>query len=599
MTSLGKKNMPPFYWALFRKIALIIIVVSIIPLVLVSTSLYLQFRTSYREKVYAHLRELVHKHAQNIDSFLNQRMADIRFLARSFGYEALSNETFLQEKLATLQQKYGPVFVDLGVINAAGEQVAYAGPFKLARARYAESDWFQKTVQRKRFISDVFLGFRGLPHFIVAVQNIHGGEPWILRATIDFERFNSLVENIRIGETGFAFILNKQGILQTTFVTGLKHIPPDDPIYKEFLERPPGNPGSKVQIEIRPDHSGADHVYATIFLKNNQWLLVYQQRAADAFADLNRSFAITTVLMIFGFCSVVVMAVTLSWRTVDRIRAMDEEKRILNYKVIQTGKLALVGELAAGVAHEINNPVAIMVEEAGWIGDLLEEDPDCSQNLDEFRRALDQIKNQGKRCKEITQKLLSFARKSDGAVQEVNLNDLLEELLGLSAQRAKFSLVEVKTDFQPNLPHVQVSLSELQQVFLNLINNAIDSMEKAGGVLNVATRSQGDSIVVTIADTGTGIPTANRNRIFYPFFTTKPVGKGTGLGLSICYGIIEKVGGRIEVESEVDVGTTFSIHFPIDNRSAGSDANKKKNSIEKTSLDRLSILTSHCEEEKL
>ncbi len=255
--------------------------------------------------------------------------------------------------------------------------------------------------------------------------------------------------------------------------------------------------------------------------------------------------------------------------------------------------------MAAGVAHEINNPVAIMVEEAGWIGDLLEEDPDCSQNLDEFRRALDQIKNQGKRCKEITQKLLSFARKSDGAIQEVNLNDLLEELLGLSAQRAKFSLVEVKTDFQPNLPHVQVSLSELQQVFLNLINNAIDSMEKAGGVLNVATRSQGDSIVVTIADTGTGIPTANLNRIFYPFFTTKPVGKGTGLGLSICYGIIEKVGGRIEVESEVDVGTTFSIHFPIDNRSAGSDANKKKNSIEKTSLDRLSILTSHSEEEKL
>jgi two-component system NtrC family sensor kinase len=596
MTSFRKRNMPPFYWALIRKIALIIIVVSIIPLVLVSSSLYLQFRSSYREKVYAHLRELVHKHAQNIDSFLNQRMADVRFLARSFGYEALGNETFLQEKLATLQQKYGPVFVDLGVINAAGEQVAYAGPFKLARARYAEADWFQKTVQKKRFISDVFLGFRGLPHFIVAVQNIHGSEPWILRATIDFERFNSLVENIRIGETGFAFILNKQGILQTTSVSGLKLIPPDDPIYKEFLERPPANQG-KVQIEIRPDDSGVDHLYATIFLKNNQWLLVYQQRAADAFADLNRSFAITTVLMILGVCSVVAMAVTLSWRTVDRIRATDEEKRILNHKVIQTGKLALVGELAAGVAHEINNPVAIMVEEAGWIGDLLEEDPDCSQNLDEFHRALDQIKNQGKRCKDITQKLLSFARKSDGAVQDVNINDLLEELLALSAQRAKFGLVEVKTDYQTNLPHVQVSLSELQQVFLNLINNAIDSMEKAGGVLNVATRSQGDCVVVTIADTGTGIPAANLNRIFYPFFTTKPVGKGTGLGLSICYGIIEKVGGRIEIESEVDVGTTFSVHFPIGNRRTGTTEKNKVSSNENMSLDRLSILTSHREED--
>ena len=205
-----------------------------------------------------------------------------------------------------------------------------------------------------------------------------------------------------------------------------------------------------------------------------------------------------------------------------------------------------------------------MVEEAGWIGDLLEEEEfKHTQNLAELERALEQIKTQGKRCKEITHKLLSFARKTDGVTQEVNINDLLEELVSLSAQRAKYSMVELKIDFDKELPNLKVSLSELQQVFLNLINNAIDAMEKRGGTLALSTRQRHEAILVELADTGCGIAAANLNRIFDPFFTTKPVGRGTGLGLSICFGIINKLGGKIEVESAVDVGTKFRIYLPL------------------------------------
>ena len=472
-----------------------------------------------------------------------------------------------------MQKDYGPVFVDLGVVNADGKQIAYAGPFKLYKVHYSDAEWFQQAVQRKYFISDVFLGLRGLPHFIVAVKTSRNGHTWILRSTIDFVAFNNLVESIRLGETGFAIILNKDGKLQTTPISKpLLDTSPAKSIYAEFLENPVRSQNN-IRVKVKPDGSGHKTIFVASFLKDGDWLLVYQQHFADAFADLNKTFTITTIMMLLGPLCIIIMAITLSKIIVNRIADIDEEKQLMNAKVVETGKLASVGELAAGVAHEINNPVAIMVEEAGWMGDLLEEEEiQNSKNLAEFKRAIGQIKDQGKRCKEITQKLLSFARKTDGTVQEIEINEVLEELVALSAQRAKYALVTIQTHLQNNLPLLKLSLSELQQVFLNLINNALDAMETKGGSLIIESRLEKEHIVVEVTDTGIGIPEANLSRIFDPFFTTKPVGSGTGLGLSICYGIIDKMGGKIEVRSRVGHGTTFVVHFPVAAEDTGISA---------------------------
>jgi two-component system NtrC family sensor kinase len=262
--------------------------------------------------------------------------------------------------------------------------------------------------------------------------------------------------------------------------------------------------------------------------------------------------------------AIVIMAFTLSQAVVRRVAKADSEKQLMSKKIVEAGKLASVGELAAGIAHEINNPVAIMVEEAGWMGDLMEEITfDESENRAEFERAIAQIQTQGRRCKEITHKLLSFARKTDTTIHDVNIKELLEELVALSSQRAKYGMVEIRTDIPENLPSIRVSLSEMQQVFFNLINNAIDAMENQGGTLTISCEQKDSFIVINVTDTGQGIPEANLDRIFDPFFTTKPVGKGTGLGLSICYGIIEKMGGKLEVESTVGKGTTFLISLPL------------------------------------
>ena len=549
-----------YYHSLTRNMLLTVIIVSFTPMILVSGIILYQFRTSYHEKTYAHLEELVQKHKQNIDSFLKERLGNIRSLAQAFSFGELSDESFLRDRLETLQQQYGPVFVDLGVINTHGIQVAYAGPFKLGKALYSGADWFQKAMKSKYFISDVFLGLRGLPHFIIAVRENWMGDNWILRATVDFVAFNSLVENIRIGETGFAFILNKDCKFQTK---PLLDIVPDKKSYIDFLSDPTMTKDD-IHVVERSDDSGKENIYVTAFLKHGDWLLVYQQRSSDAFSDFRRTLRVALAIILLGGIGIITMASVLSRRMVSRIARVDREKQMMNKQIVETGKLASVGELAAGIAHEINNPVAIMVEEAGWIEDLLEEEEfKESENLSEFMRALEQIRTQGRRCKEITHKLLSFARKTDSRVKEVQINDLIEELVALSAQRAKYSNVSINTIFQKDLPSVHVSETEIQQVFLNLINNALDAMDKKGGVIDVTSRVEGDHIVIQVADNGPGIAEANLARIFDPFFTTKRVGKGTGLGLSICYGIIKKMGGEIDVHSVMDVGTTFRVLLPL------------------------------------
>jgi two-component system NtrC family sensor kinase len=239
------------------------------------------------------------------------------------------------------------------------------------------------------------------------------------------------------------------------------------------------------------------------------------------------------------------------------------DRRVMAHQVIETGRLASIGELAAGIAHEINNPVAIMVQEAGWIDDLLGEGDPCSgENLEEIMRAVGQIRTQGERCKEITYKLLSFARKTDPTILEVDLNEIVDEVIGLTSQKTRYANVRVETELSPDLPSVRASPSELQQVLLNLVNNAIDAIERPGGTVTVSTKTVEEDVVLEVQDTGKGIPEANLGRIFDPFFTTKPVGRGTGLGLPICYGIVEKMGGRITVESEIEQGTTFAVFIP-------------------------------------
>ncbi len=550
-----------FYRPLRRNIILAIFTVTLVPLLLSYGVLLNHFRDTYREKVFAHLHELMLKHVQAIDSFLADRLADIRVLSRAHDPAVLADEGFLRTQLNLLREEFAGKFVDLGLVDNDGIQVAYAGPYNLTGADYANAAWFRQALKNPHYISDVFTGLRGSPHFIVAVRMRRHGQSWILRATVDIKAFNSLVENVRQGETGFAFIANRDGELETRprFPVDISRQP-----YAGFIKevKAAGN----VVVAEKTGQDDRDYILAVGPLKNGQWILFYQQEYSDALHAVRVAEMMALTVMAAVVVAVLVLSIVVSSRLINRIAKSDAQQKLMDEKVLEAGRLASIGELAAGIAHEINNPVAIMVEEAGWLEDLMEDgDLDSPANQTEFLRALNQIKAQGSRCKSITHKLLSFARKTDPVSREISANEIVQEAISLLGQKSRYANVKIQARLQPGLPEIKASPSELQQVLVNLINNAVDAINSSGGEVTVSTKHVGEQVLIAVSDTGAGIPEANLSRIFDPFYTTKPVGQGTGLGLSICYGIIHKLGGDISVESLVGQGTTFTITLPAVN----------------------------------
>ncbi len=558
----GSEDRTAFYQILTRKIRVLILIVSFLPMILTTGILFYRFHLAYTQKTQAHISELIQKHSDQIDTFLFEKLGNIKYLAHHFDRGQMSPKIFLKENFELLKADYGDVFTDVGLVDENGIQFAYEGPFKLENADYSKAKWFLEAREKPFYISDVFTGLRGHPHFIIAVKIKSDNTNFVLRSTVNFGAFNSMVENIHIGKTGFAFIINADSQLQTK-----RDIEFDPSVTASIVDR-------KLYKNDRPfftkrqNASGDQYIIVSSMLKNIDWVMVFQQDLGDAFHDIRETQYLAMAIFMIGCVAILFVTVALPRSIVRLISRSDKKSEAMNKQVVESGRLATIGELAAGIAHEINNPVAIMVEEAGWIGDLLEdEDLKESENLDEFTRALDQIQTQGRRCKEITHKLLSFARKTDSTINDVQINDAILEIVSLTAQMAKYNNVTITTNLQDKIPYVKISLSELQQVILNLINNAIDAMKKEGGTIAIETAVspvKENLLVVSIEDNGPGIPKDNLNRIFDPFFTTKPVGKGTGLGLSICYGIIQKMGGTIDVHSHVGVGTKFRIWIPFE-----------------------------------
>ena len=239
-------------------------------------------------------------------------------------------------------------------------------------------------------------------------------------------------------------------------------------------------------------------------------------------------------------------------------------------ELLQKEKLASVGQLAAGVAHELNNPLGTIL----LYSDMLLKE---TAEADPHREDLKMIINEVQRCKIIVSDLLNFARQHEISPQEVDLHALLDEVIQKFSAQPQFEKVEIVRQFDPNLPQIQADAAQLQQVFVNLFSNSMDAMGNEG-TITISTHSvDTQNVEIRFTDTGYGIPPENISKLFTPFFTTKPAGKGTGLGLSIIYGIIKLHRGQIMVQSQVGHGTTIIITLPVHlpNRELNGTASSK------------------------
>jgi len=225
-------------------------------------------------------------------------------------------------------------------------------------------------------------------------------------------------------------------------------------------------------------------------------------------------------------------------------------------QLLHSEKLASLGQLSAGVAHELNNPLGtILLYAETMTKERSEDDPE--------RTDLKMIVSETQRCKRVVSDLLNFARQNQVIVQMTDLHGIILELIDLIPQHVNTVPIIIQKELDPRLPLIEADPSQLRQVLLNLMINAVEAMPE-GGILTLRTKSEPDkTVAVEVQDTGLGIPEENLRKLFTPFFTTKPIGKGTGLGLALAYGIIKMHRGQITVRSEIGLGSTFSIHLPV------------------------------------
>ncbi|MBF0227073.1 MAG: two-component sensor histidine kinase [Desulfobacterales bacterium] len=554
------------YSSLKRIILLNMIFVPVIPFILSIGIGYYYFISSLENSAITAMSKIVEDHKQMIESFLEERRSDLEFLLYAYSLEELKNPDKLKGIFESLQKK-SSAFVDLGVFDENGVHIAYEGPFNLSGRIYKNESWFIEVLKNGYFISDIFLGFRKVPHFIISVSKEFQGQKWIIRSTIDTYTFTNIVKSVRIGKTGESYILNSEGIFQTERRSG-GNLMDKDVDFSKYLTSI-----NSINTFIENDSKGDKYLYTTIWMKDKKWLLVVRQEKADAFKALRSASYLIILISIIGGAFIIGQAFYLTGRIVKKFHTTDTEKVELQDQLIRASRLAEIGEMAAGFAHEINNPLQIIKSEQSLI-EIIFSDLKKNNNLQkakelsEIEDSLSQIGLQIGRCAKITQAILKFARLSEPVFQDMDLKQFIPEISGMIAKKARVNGIEIQQSIKGNTPNIYGDPGQLQQVLLNLLNNAIDAVverhgAKGGEIIIEAGLNSDGKVELSVKDNGSGINPENQKKVFSPFFTTKPVGKGTGLGLSVCYGIINNMGGVMEFTSEKNLGTTFTINFPI------------------------------------
>jgi two-component system, NtrC family, sensor kinase len=544
------------YRRIWQLSVLLTSIVALVPLIFITLVDYQVTERALESEFRFRTARIVSNTRRTIDFFLSERRSALDFIARDNDPVDLDNPVRLAAILENLQASFGGGFVDLGIINAGGEQKSYVGPFELEHKDYHDQPWFKAVVTRGVYISDVFMGYRKVPHLIIAVkQDTANGGFQILRASLSIRPFEDLLSNMELSGLGDAFIVNHQGILQTNsryHGTVLENL---------TLKIPEYNPVTQVIEEKNPQ--GETLFIGYRFIEETPFILMIVKKKIDLMQPWHRA---RLRLIIFLVVSVTIILVVILWTAGFMVRHMhiaDEKRLITLHQVEYASKMASIGRMAASVAHEINNPLAIINEKAGLIQDLFTIKRQYTADA-KLSGLVDSILASVNRAGKITKRLLTFARNLEAAVEIIHLKEVIDEVLSFSGKEAELRSIDIRVNVKPETPAIKSDRGKLQQIFLNIVNNAFAAMPDGSSLEIEAGPSQDRGVTISFCDHGCGIPPEDLERVFEPFFSTKTQQGGTGLGLSITYNLTHEIGGDIKVTSEVGKGTCFLITLPLE-----------------------------------
>jgi len=531
---------------------------ALLPLMVVTLIYYQLIQKSVDSELVLRTERVTSNARRAVTFFLEERLDALRFTVNEIKYDQLTNPTHLEEIFRNLKLGFGGL-KDLSVIDHTGIQISYAGPFKLEGKNYSNQAWFVECQKYNFYVSEIFRGYRDLPHIIIAVKSFQpDGTHFILRATLETER---LIQTLASHETGIhadIILVSRAGIIQTSS----KYY--GDIFEKMALPVPDYSPRTQTVMAIDGQRRSIITGYAFISTQIADTpfiLMVIKQKAKmmGVWQELRVKINWFVGLAITVIIVVITITCTLM---VNKLYLADKAKAEAMAAMEQNNQLASIGQLAAGVAHEINNPLALINETAGYVKDLFVIKKQYSKD-DELLENIDYILEAVERCGTITRQLLGFARKFDVKIQRVNLNEVISDVLVFHNKEAEYRNVNVLVDIPKDIPEIETDRGKLQQVLLNLVNNAFQAVDNGCNLDIVASPEGANKVSITITDNGCGMPEENLTKIFEPFFTTKEKGQGTGLGLTITYGLVKKLHGNISVKSRENEGTTFIITLPI------------------------------------
>jgi signal transduction histidine kinase len=536
----------------------ILMMTALVPLIVMTLIYYQLIETSINTESLLRTERLASNARRAVTFFLEERLAALTFTVNEMGYDQLTNPGHLSEVLRNLKLGFGGL-TDLSVIADSGTQVTYAGPFNLEGKDYSNQPWFMECQQHSACVSEIFSGYRDVPHIVVAVKSMRpDGRLFVLRATLETERLIQALSSYKTGEHADIFLVNRNGLLQTPsqFYEGESH----------HMNIPLPAYSDRTRAVMSTDRNGQPILIGYAFIDTtiaptSFLLMVVKQKAGmmkvwlDLRSNINWFFGVSALII------AIVITLT-STVMVNQIFQADRQKAETMVAAERNCQLASIGQLAAGVAHEINNPLALINETAGYVKDLFtikqqyKEDPDLLEHIDSIIDAVE-------RCGTITRQLLGFARRFDVQNQPIDLNEMVADVINFHKKEAEYRNIKIHVDIPETIPLIETDRGKLQQIILNLVNNAFQAIAN-GCFLDIRAEMDGpEHVRLFIRDNGCGISEDHLNKVFEPFFTTKKEGQGTGLGLSITYGLVQKLHGNITVQSKTGQGTTFVVTLPV------------------------------------
>ncbi|RJQ56268.1 MAG: sensor histidine kinase [Desulfobacteraceae bacterium] len=541
----------PYFRRIWKTVITALLAVSLVPLIVIGGGMYYYASTILEEQALERLRNEVVNHKEVLDRFLRERTTDLRLLAGNIPLDVLTQPGALEKVFSSLQQQLS-CFTDLGIIDDQGRHLAYVGPFELITRNYKTAEWFQAIRDRDFHISDVFLGFRNVPHFVIAVRQPLASGFWILRATVDTAFFDKVVTGIRRGEKGDAFLVNRKGIFQTTpYRSG------------RLMGSSEFDGTGSFQGVLEREKDGT--LQTMVWLDQAPWMCVVQMDRSEIFKELHRMRNIAAFVFMLGGILILMTVLLTTNYLIGRLEVKRKNIRYLDHQLQHSSRMAHALKFSPGFFIKLKNDLGKIDMLCRSTEECIREKPGqesagSPEPPKEIAEALCRIRSKIFNARKSIDRFLNAIRPVEPMILEVDVNELLEGLSELFDPELRFSRIRLKRDYQEPAPRLRSDPARLRQIFQNLIFNAANAVRRDGEIV-LKSRAVGDRVQITITDTGAGIPEENRNKIFDPHFTSKP--EGMELGLSICRNIVRKLGGTLAVMSGPERGSAFVVELPM------------------------------------